>query len=81
MEFKIVQSEVRPLEVEKITDNRYYIRKDIVVKEDSSLYEYKEALISDVEYAVWSATQNIETKREAEIIDEYTLQLIDEGVL
>jgi len=37
--------------------------------------------MSELEYAVTAAVNEKESKRESEIVDEYTMKLIEEGVL
>ena len=67
------------LDVEKIKDGRIYVRKNIVeeTREDKTMFVYEECLMTETEYVLYS----FEAKREAEIIDEYTLSLIEGGVL
>jgi hypothetical protein len=88
MQYKQAESRVCPQSVEAISDNRYLLRKNIreVERTDTSgetikVWVYDEALASAPEYAAWQAVQSAEQLREAEIVDEYTLKLIEEGVL
>lgn len=88
MQFTQSESKTRPLEVEEITGDRFFVRKDIEEIEEtdnegnvSTSYTYQEAVVTAPEYAAWAAVEAFASRREAEIIDEYTLKLIDEGVL
>lgn len=81
-----VKSESRqaPQAVEKISGGRYLVRRNIetATREDgSAYYTYDEAVATEAEYAAYAAVESAELKRENEIVDEYTLQLIEEGVL
>ncbi len=78
----------RPRDVEAIAGGRYMIRQNI--KKESrtdangaafELWTYDEAVASTAEYAAYYAVQTAELKREAEIVDDYTLKLIEEGTL
>lgn len=88
MLFKKSESRIQPSAYEAITDGRYLVRRNITEeeREDTSgekitVYVYEEAVMSGAEFAAYSAVQEVETKRETDIIDEYTLTLIEEGVL
>ena len=78
------ESNERPLEAEQVTNGRYILRRNIQAVEDSegnTRYTYEERIITDLEYGVLDAVKAINVKREAEIIDEFVLQLIEEGDL
>lgn len=88
MQFTKSESQNRPREVEAISGDRFFVRKDIkeIHKTDdegniSVAYQYDEAVVTAPEYAAFAAVAAVESRREAEIIDEYTLKLIDEGVI
>lgn len=88
MQFIKSESQIRPQEVEAITGDRFFVRKDIkeIQKTDdegnvSVVYQYEEAIVTAPEYAAFAAVAAVESRREAEIIDDYTLKLIDEGVI
>lgn len=84
MQFVRSESDRMPISPEETKDGRVYIRKNIseIKREDgSSYFVYDEALVSNVEYAANTAVEEMEMKREADIKDEYTLALINEGVL
>ncbi len=88
MQYKHSESRVKPAETEKITNGRYLVRRNI--REESRtdengaaflMWVYDEAVVSEAEYAAAVALQGAELRREAEIIDDYTLKLIAEGTI
>ena len=88
MQFTKSESNIRPKETEEITGGRFFVRKDIKevtrTNQDGEayvVYEYLEAIVSAAEYAAFAAVAASENRREAEIIDEYTMKLIEEGVI
>lgn len=93
MDFRQVESFDKPLlEDDKASPFGAYIRQNVVEEEYTNeegetkiRYTYDEAFISFEEYKQYQATKyaidTAEQKREADIIDDYTLQLIDEGVI
>lgn len=88
MQYKQSESRIRPAAVEEISNGRYLLRKNIreiertdAVGETVKIWVYDEAVASAAEYAAYQAVQSAEQLREAEIVDEYTLKLIEEGVL
>lgn len=82
----------QPLEVEK-NNGTVYLRKDITQvnmknpdsEEVVSLWEYKEKQMTDSEYAqyqmVQESTNTIVNYQKQDTIDEYTEQLVEEGVI
>lgn len=88
MQYKQAESRVRPVDTEQIPGGRYLVRENI--KKESrtdetgaafDLWVYDEAVMTDVEYSAYMAVEKFEASREADIIDEYTLTLIEEGTL
>lgn len=88
MLYRKTESRVQPESTQQISGDRYLIRRNI--KQESrkdttgaafDLWVYDEAVATVAEYAAYLAVQNAEQRREAEIVDDYTLQLIEEGVL
>lgn len=85
MEFVRSESDRLPEEVEKLKDGRFFVRKNIRqevrptdnVDNVKIMYVYEESIMTETEYAIYS----FEAKRESEIVDEYTLSLIEGGVL
>ena len=88
MQFRQSESKLKPAEVEEISSGRYLLRKNIKEVERTNtdgetitIWTYDEAVASAVEYSANAAVLAVESRREAEIVDEHTLQLIEEGVL
>lgn len=77
-------SKEKPLEAEKTVDERYIIRRNIkeeVSGDGEKSYSCEECIVTNSEYLLIQRIDEIELKREANIVEEYTLQLIEEGVL
>ena len=77
-------SNIKPEIFQKAGNDKYLLHQNIVENEDgegNKTYTYDERIISCDEYFILNSLQNIEFKREAEIIDEYTEKLISEGSL
>lgn len=88
MQYVKSESKTRPAEVEAITGGRYLVRKNIAeaTKEDSdgkkiAYFEYEEAVATEAEFAAYATAQAMTLRHDEQVIDEYTMQLIDEGVL
>lgn len=78
------RSNIKPETFQRAGNNKYLLHQNIVetIGEDGeTAYTYDERIISCDEYFILSSLQNIELKREAEIVDEYTEKLISEGVI
>lgn len=78
------ESNEQPAVVEELSGGRVLVRRNITEKETAegnTIYQYEERIMSAVEYGTREAVNDMELKREAEIIDDYTLELITEGVL
>lgn len=77
-------SKEKPLESEPAGHDRVIIRKDIneSVSETGDIsYTYLEKVVSETEKDIMEAINEMEIKRENEIIDEYTALLIEEGII
>ena len=78
------QSNTAPKDITKLNDGRIIVTRNVkntVTEKGNIIYEYEERVMSNVEYVVYATLKEQEDRREAEIIDEYTMQLIQEGVL
>lgn len=72
-----------------MSPNGVYLRKNIVEVErpgsdDTSpvkMFEYDEAFLSPGEYQTYLIAEAVQLRHENDIIDDYTMQLIEEGVL
>lgn len=77
------ESNEQPLEVQELSGNRVLVRRNITSRdtEDGVVWQYEERIMSSVEYGTREAVYDIQLRRESEIIDDYTMALIEEGVL
>ena len=77
-------SNIKPETFQRAGNDKYLLHQNIVETEDregNKTYTYDERIISCDEYFILNSLQDIEFKRESEIIDEYTEKLISEGTL
>ena len=81
-------STVKPLEAEKVAGGRYILRRNIVKSTQTDqdgnpqgVYNYEERIVTEEEYGLIDTINSVIIRREAEIVDEYTMKLIKEGVL
>lgn len=84
MLWKVAEANELPVELQTLPDGRIIVRRNITsrtTEEGNIVYSYEERVMQSLEYAVVEAVDAKESKREAEIVDEYTLKLIKEGVL
>ena len=82
--FTKAQSKEKPLAVENVGDGRYVVRQNITESNDEQggvFYTYDENIVTKDVLDVMQCVEGVEIKREAAIIDEYTMQLIEEGSL
>lgn len=82
--WRTAESNTKPAAVETLSNSRVLVRRNIAeskTEEGNTVYKYEERIMSEVEYGTRGAVQDMELRREAEIIDDYTLELIEEGVL
>ena len=82
--FTKAQSKEKPLAVENVGNGRYVVRQNITKSNDEQggvFYTYDENIVTKDVLDVMQCVEGVEIKREAAIIDEYTMQLIEEGSL
>lgn len=82
--WRTAESNTKPEAAIALSDGRVLVRRNITEKqteEGNTAYQYEERIMSAVEYGTREAVNDMELKRETEIIDDYTLELITEGVL
>ena len=82
--FVKAQSKEKPLAVENVGNNRYIVRQNITEAQNEqgeTFYTYNENIVTKDVLNVMQCVEGVEIKREAAIIDEYTMQLIEEGSL
>ena len=86
--FQLAEWTERPPEAAKtkggvrVTRNvREETRTDVESGEAHTVYVGEYAVMSEAAYAAYAGAKEAEAKREADVIDDYTLALIEEGVL
>ena len=82
--FAKAQSKEKPLAVENVGNNRYIVRQNISeskAEQCETFYTYDENIVTKDVLDVMQCVEGVEIRREAAIIDEYTMQLIEEGSL
>ena len=82
--FTKAQSKEKPLAVENVGNGRYIVRRNVTESKDeqgNTFYIYNENIVTKDVLDVMQCVEGVEIKREAAIIDEYTMQLIEEGSL
>ena len=82
--FTKAQSKEKPLAVENVGNGRYIVRQNITEAQNEqgeTSYIYDENIVTKDVLDVMQCVEAVEIKREAAIIDEYTMQLIEEGSL
>ena len=82
--FVKAQSKEKPLAVENVGNGRYIVRQNITEAQNEqgeTFYTYDENIVTKDVLDVMLCVEGVEIKREAAIIDEYTMQLIEEGSL
>lgn len=87
------QANARPLEIDvNASPDGVYVRKNITevtTEQGTTLYNYDEAFMSRSEYEAYKQAQyesvvsdslkDFTVRRESEIIDDYTMKLVEEG--
>lgn len=82
--WRTAESNTEPAITEELSNGRVLVRRNITSKkttEGNTVYQYEERIMSNIEYGTREAVNDMLIKRESEIIDDYTLMLIEEGVL
>lgn len=92
MEWYMTQSDTRPELVDDQSSNStVYIRRNIEEAEVPSIeeggeptiqYKYEERKVPRSQYEIITAvTDNVSLKHDSQVIDDYTIELIEEGLL
>lgn len=81
--FKKTESATRPRAVEPLKYGRVRVNRNVTTetRDGAAVYAYESAIMTEAAYAAYVGAQEAEAKREAAVIDDYTLALIEEGVL
>ena len=81
--FKLTESATRPREVEPLKYGNVRVNRNVeeVERDGTTVFVYESAVMTEAAYAAYAGAKEAEAKREAAVIDDYTLALIEEGVL
>lgn len=86
--FKKVIWNERPRAVTKLADGRYRVTRKVELVSDTDetgtvheSYYGEEAIMSEAAYAAYVGAMEVAERREQEIIDDYTMELINGGVI
>lgn len=82
-EFKIAEWNSKPPEVQRLRHGGVRVTRNVeaVERDDETVWRGECAIMSDAAYAAYVGAREVEQRRESEVIDDYTLALIEEGVL
>lgn len=85
--FKITIWNEAPKAAVKLPDGRWRVSRNVERVEElcedghRTYYRGEEALMSEAAYAAYVGAMEVAERREAEIIDDYTMSLIEGGVI
>ena len=81
--FTRTESATRPREVEPLKYGNVRVNRNVeeVERDGTTVFVYESAVMTEAAYAAYAGAKETEAKREAAVIDDYTLALIEEGVL
>lgn len=81
--FKRTEANEMPRAVEPLKYGRVRVNRNVTTetRDGATVYVYETATMTEAAYAAYVGAQEAEAKREAAVIDDYTLALIEEGVL
>ena len=84
------ESRLSPVDLDKVSSpHGVYMRKNIeavsvedpMTKETYTKYVYDEVFLTHSEYDRYILIQDINLKHDDDVVDDYTLKLIEEGIL
>jgi len=72
-----------PESVKRLRDGRFIVARNVVSveTEDGTVYRGESAVMTPEAYYSYAGANEAEIRRENVIIDEYTMELIEEGVI
>ncbi len=81
--FKRTEAADRPRDVEPLKYGKVRVNRNVTTetRDGATVYVYETAIMTEAAYAAYVGAQEAEARREAAVIDDYTLALIEEGVL
>lgn len=82
-EFKIAEWNSKPPEVQRLRHGGVRVTRNVeaVERDGETVWRGECAIMSDAAYAAYLGAQEAEAKREAAVIDDYTMSLIEGGVI
>lgn len=82
-EFKLAEWNMKPPRVEALKGKMVRVTRKVeaVERDGVTVWRGEAAIMSETQYAAYVGAQEAAARREAEVIDDYTLQLIEEGVI
>lgn len=83
MLFKPTEWNDRPPSHKKMPDGSWFVTRNVepFERDGVTFYRGESAYMSATEFAAYVGAKEAESRRESDIIDDYTLALIEEGVL
>ena len=83
IEFKTAEWNERPPAVQPVKGGMVRVARKVesFEREGATLYKGECAIMSEAAYAAYVGAMEVTERREAEIIDDYTMSLIEGGVI
>ena len=81
--FKRTEWNEHPAEAVRLKDGRFIVSRKVgaVEREGVTVWTGESAIMSETQYAAYVGAKEVAERREAEIIDDYTMSLIEGGVI
>lgn len=74
---------IRPLEAKTAANGTVIVARNVreEIRDGATVYVGEEAIMTPEAYSAYIGAQQAETRRENDVIDEYTMELIEKGIL
>lgn len=81
--FKHAEWNERPPAATRTRDGRFRVTRGVAAVERDSVTVWcgESAIMSETQYAAYVGAKEVAERREAEIIDDYTMSLIEGGII
>ena len=81
--FKRTEWNASPAAVTRLKDGRYIVTRKVeaIERDGVTVWTGESAIMSETQYAAYVGAMEVAERREAEIIDDYTMSLIEGGVI
>lgn len=81
--FKLTEWNTKPPQAQKLAKGGYLVTRKVeaVERDGATVYVGEAAFMSETQYAAYVGAMEVAERREAEIIDDYTMSLIEGGVI